>query len=366
MRKEFQKTLFVITYMATIGKEAPQGVTTRLNNGVVNPKYVDVLDEDKPIAGQKFACISFISPEKVLQDKNAYFFKQFLKRWDMQKSMEKFTQFLNFVSFKHDVSFDALTKDLEDFVKEEKNNLFRTTLEDDYKTFIDNNEERLQAEFDQDNQFQTSTRGVKVRGSFPTQGEAEIRAKLLREIDPNHDVFVGPVGLWMPWHPEAYKTGRVEYLEDELNQLMHEKNKNEAKATREFESRVKEAKEKAIEDNKRKALESGNKLTQTIDANGNLVSVRDVSTFDNSVGEDASVSDIRKELFEDNNVVTSKDTDHGLSQLAENNNIDGVIDLNNKIENVVLDDDEPAPLQRTDSITVSDNTVKEAWKAPEE
>ena len=69
----------------------------------------------------------------------------------------------------------------------------------------------------------------------------------------------------MPWDPEAYKTGRVEYLEDELNQLMHEKKKNEAKATREFEARVKEAKERAIEDNKQKALASGNKLTQTLD-----------------------------------------------------------------------------------------------------
>ena len=29
--------------------------------------------------------------------------------------------------------------------------------------------------------------------------------------------------MWMPWNPEAYKTGRVEYLEDELNQLMAEK-----------------------------------------------------------------------------------------------------------------------------------------------
>ena len=47
--------------------------------------------------------------------------------------------------------------------------------------------------------------------------------KLLREIDPNHDVYVGPVGMWMPWEPEAYKTGRVEYMEDELNQLMKEK-----------------------------------------------------------------------------------------------------------------------------------------------
>lgn len=342
--------------MATTGKEVPKGVTTRLNtDGVVNPKYVDVLDEDKPIAGQKFACLSFISPEKVLEEKNTYYFKQFLKRWDMQKSLEKYTQFLNFVSFKHDVSFDTLTKDLEEFVKEEKNNLFTTSLEDDYKTFIDNNEERLQAEFDQDNEFQTSTRGVKIRGVFPTQGEAEVRAKLLREVDANHDVFVGPVGLWMPWDPEAYKTGRVEYLEDELNQLMHEKNKNEAKAAREFEARVKEAKAKAIEDNKQKALSSGNKLTQTIDENGNLVSVKDVSTFDNTVGQEASVSDIRKELFEDKNVVMTKDTDHGLSELTQNK------DTIEVTENVVLDPEPPALLrtQSTHPDTLFDADKKE-------
>ena len=103
--------------------------------------------------------------------------------------------------------------------------------------------------------FQTNVRGIKVRGSFPSQSEAELRAKLLRELDPNHDVFVGPVGLWMPFDPEAYKTGRVEYLEDELNQLMHEKNKNEEKAKEQFDERVKEAKKQAIEDNKSKALE---------------------------------------------------------------------------------------------------------------
>ena len=28
-------------------------------------KIVDLLDEDKPIAEQKFACLSFISPEKL-------------------------------------------------------------------------------------------------------------------------------------------------------------------------------------------------------------------------------------------------------------------------------------------------------------
>ena len=61
-----------------------------------------------------------------------------------------------------------------------------------------------------------------------TKHNALLDCKLLREVDPNHNVYVGPVGMWMPWEPEAYKTGRVEYLEEELNQLMHEKNQNEA------------------------------------------------------------------------------------------------------------------------------------------
>jgi hypothetical protein len=57
---------------------------------------------------------------------------------------------------------------------------------------------------------------------------------MIREVDPNHDVYVGPVGLWIPFHPEAYKTGNVQYLERELNELMHEKMKNEDNAKLQF------------------------------------------------------------------------------------------------------------------------------------
>ena len=38
-----------------------------LPNGVKNPKYIDLLDEDKDVAGQKFVCVSFVSPEKILK-----------------------------------------------------------------------------------------------------------------------------------------------------------------------------------------------------------------------------------------------------------------------------------------------------------
>jgi hypothetical protein len=69
-------------------------------------------------------------------------------------------------------------------------------------------------------------------------------------------------------------------MEDELNQLHNEKLKNEAKAKEEFERRVKETKRKAIEDNIKNAEKSGNKLTQTMDEQGNLIGVKENVDFE--------------------------------------------------------------------------------------
>ena len=290
------------------------GFEKKMNGGKQNPKYVDLLEEDKPIAGQKFACVSFVSPETILKQKEIFLFEEFLKKWELNKSMEKFVQFLNFVSFKYNMSFDDLTTDFKEFVKEEKESLNKSSMRDEYKTFLDNNEEELDKTFGINNQFQTSTRGLKVRGVYPSLEEAELRCKMLREIDPNHDVYVGPVGLWMPWEPEAYKTGRVEYMEDELNQLMHEKTKNESNAKSAFDQRVKETKQKAIEENIKNAEKSGNTLTQSIDDEGNLIGVTNETTSFSKDNETISAADIRSELFEGENIVTGN-TDHGQSEL---------------------------------------------------
>ena len=294
-----------------------KGVERKQLNGKPNPKYVDLLEEDKPIAGQKFACISFCSPEKILKEKQVFLFEEFLKGWDFSKSMEKFVQFLNFISYKYNVSFDDVSNDFKEFVKEERETLVKSSMDDDYKTFIDKNEDELQKKFDIAHNFQTNTRGLKIRGSYPSQEEAELRCKLLREADPNHDVYVGPIGMWMPWDPEAYKTGRVEYMEDELNQLMSEKTKNEANAKNTFEQRVKETKQKAIDENIKAAEKSGNTLTQTIDAQGTLVGVNSANTQESALREQDNIStaDICMELFEGENIVSGK-TDNGASQLV--------------------------------------------------
>ena len=297
----------------------PKGVTPKyLPNGNENPKYADLLEEDKPIAGQKFVCLSFVSPEHIIKQREQFFFEQFVKQWDYKKSMEKFTQFLNFVSFKYSLSFDKLTADFQEFTKEEGETIRSTSatlISDDYKTFLDNHEEELEQKFGEKHEFQTSTRGIKVRGVFATQGEAELRCKLLREVDPNHDIYVGQVGMWVPFHPEAYKTGRVEYMEETLNQLMSDKKKNEDTAKQEFEKRVREARQKAIEENMKKAEESGNKLTQTINAEGELVGISNVANFD-GLNEDATIDEIKKSMFEAENVVLDTKTDHGLSTLT--------------------------------------------------
>jgi len=75
--------------------------------------------------------------------------------------------------------------------------------------------------------------------------------------------------------------------------------KNEAKAKDEFDKRVKEAKEKAIADNIKKAEESGNVLTQTLNDEGELVGVKDTIDFENrDVANDEDREARAKEVIE--------------------------------------------------------------------
>lgn len=270
------------------------------DNGEKNPKYVDLCDEDVPIAGQKFACLSFVSPEKILKKREVYLFDQFIKQWEFSKSMERYFEFIHFIAYKHNMKVDALISDFNEFVKEESDKLKKSGIEDDYRNFMDKQEDKLNEKFNREHAFQTSVRGLKIRGVFPSQDEAEERCKKLRDNDPNHDIFVGPVGTWMPWDPDAYKTGRVEHMEEELNALHKEKMKNEEMAKKEFEERVRETKKKAIMENIEKAKQSGNVLTQTMDDEGNLIGVRETVDFEDRDVADTETTQLRNELLKEN------------------------------------------------------------------
>ena len=279
-----------------------------LNNGKPNPKYVDLCDEDPPVAGQKFACLSFVSPEKILKKREVYLFDQFIKQWEFSKSMERYFDFVHFISYKYNLKVEDLIKDFNDFVLEESDKLKKSGIENDYKNFMDKQEDALNEKFNREHAFQTSVRGLKVRGVFSSQEEAEERSKKLRDQDPNHDIFVGPVGVWMPWDPDAYKTGRVEHMEEELNALHKEKVKNEEMARKEFEERVRETKKKAIMENIEKAKRSGNVLTQTIDEAGNLIGVKETVNFDEREVANTETTQLRNEMLLERSTDTNPPT----------------------------------------------------------
>ena len=288
-------------------------------------QVIDLLDEDRTISGQKYVCLSFISPENHIKKKELFFFEKYLKNFEFRKTFDKYTQFLNYLAYKYNLDFNSLTKDMEEFVEEERENLFVTSLEDDYKSFIDAKEEELQKEYSVQHNFQTNTRGIKVRGVFGSQEEAELKCKMLREDDPNHDVYVGQVGIWLPFHPEAYKTGRVEYLEKDLNELMSQKKKNDEISKEQFNERVKESKKKAIQENIAKAKKEGNKLMQTIDENGNLINADRMDVpgknllFGDGSSDDSITAELRKELFEAEDVLVGKqeNNDHGVGEILK-------------------------------------------------
>ena len=64
----------------------------------------------------------------------------------------------------------------------------------------------------------------------------------------------------------------------------------------------------------KKAEESGNKLTQMLNDNGELVGVSNVANFD-GLDDNSTTEDIKKSIFESENVVMDKNSDHGLSKL---------------------------------------------------
>ncbi len=281
-------------------------VEKKLNpDGTKNTKYVDLCDEDPPIAGQKFACMSFVSPEKILKKREVYLFNQFIKNWEFSKSMERYFDFIHFIAYKYSLKVTTLIDDFNEFVKEETDKLKKSGIEDDYKNFLDKQEDKLNESFNREHAFQTSVRGLKIRGVYSTQEEAEERCKKMREHDPNHDIYVGPVGVWVPWDPDAYKTGRVEHMEEELNALHKEKLKNEEMAKKEFEERIRETKKKAIMENIEKATKSGNVLTQTMDAEGNLVGVKETVDFESREVATVESTQLRNEVFSDANKDTT-------------------------------------------------------------
>jgi hypothetical protein len=100
-------------------------------------------------------------------------------------------------------------------------------LKDAFDTFMFTNKAKLEDEFYAKNEFQTTVRGLKIRGVYGSQAEAVARSKKLQRMDTLHNIFLAEVGKWLPWDPEPNDVADQEYAEEELNTLMKKYKENE-------------------------------------------------------------------------------------------------------------------------------------------
>ena len=254
------------------------------------------LEQDKEIPGQKYVCLSFLSPEKVLANKEVFFYSRFLENYEVEYKvsasekflMEQVLQVTKAIAKVEDLVANAgldvttdvsgssnmlaggavadaktdakkwrddavktmqdvrasLSKDASDdlaqYVKKNMRDFKETKIQEAYENFMFKNRKKLEEEFFTKNEFRTSIRGLKVRGVYDTAAEAGARAKTLQKLDPFFNVYVGQMGFWLPWDPEPADVADQEYAEDQLNTLMKNYKQNESQKEALYEEQKRE------------------------------------------------------------------------------------------------------------------------------
>ena len=204
----------------------------------------DFLSVDPPIPGQKFVCLSFVSPEKVLEDKHLYYM------WHYERHLQSKIEELN-GKLKEALNSEETGVEI--------NKTEPCSFKQFKEMFLDfeyAQHNKIDEAFYELNDFTTTVRGLKVRGVYDTQKEADFRAKQLRSRDPSHHVFRGQVGAWLPWDPSPDDIADQEYAEDELNTLMKKKKENEINKNLHWEEEKRQKMEAIQRDNLRREQEN--------------------------------------------------------------------------------------------------------------
>ena len=211
----------------------------------------DFLTEDPEISSQKIVLLSFLSPEKILAQKDVFMFGKFLddyavqwkttklEAWMAQQFQAINTKLENLAGRLTDLSgaavdvrnnlvrVDRFVEEFQQYVRKNTAEIANSELKKEYEDFTSKNSTQLEEEYFKLNDFHTTIRGIKVRGVFPSEAEATIKAKRLQKSDPTFNIYMGYVGKWMAWEPDPNKVKDQEYANDELNTLMKKYRENE-------------------------------------------------------------------------------------------------------------------------------------------
>lgn len=90
-------------------------------------------------------------------------------------------------------------------------------------------------------------RGFKIRGVYDTIDQARERSKEISKFDPNHHVFISEVGKWACFGQNPETVEEQKYMHDELNTIMEAHEKERIKASKDFNERRRAMLEREVE-----------------------------------------------------------------------------------------------------------------------
>ena len=269
----------------------------------------DFLEEDPEIRSQKFVLLSFLSPENVLENKDQFFFAEFVKQYEIDYKIRNLETFLvsvvrgindkltaeadrmesqttdlsgaSAICRKARLNMGSILETYSTYVKDNDAVIRKTTIKEAYDDFLFKNQTKLEEAFFAKNDFKTTIRGLKVRGVTGTHGEAVAMSKKLQRNDPIHNIFLGEVGKWLPWDPKPHQVQEQEYAEDQLNTLMKRYKDNE------------DAKDKFVTEQRQESVKSAKK--GPIAADGNPISGEASEGWGSMFGEAPDLAMQRKQ-----------------------------------------------------------------------
>ena len=136
----------------------------------------DHLSVDVAIPGQKYACISFVSPEKIIESKTLYMYYHYSQSCYKKLSELMSKSLLNLIETSNDGNVDItdvikIKKQIENIEKD--NSVDFTKFKENIENFIFSDEDLLGEKFDKENNFVTSVRGIKIRCVYDTELETK-------------------------------------------------------------------------------------------------------------------------------------------------------------------------------------------------
>jgi hypothetical protein len=202
----------------------------------------DFLDFDNPLPGQNYVCMSFVSPESAIEQRYMWFIHRFLE--DLVTTIP---QPDNMPESEYKTKLHKIL--MSKFTSKTITNLF-----DD---FMFSNFKELDKEYNDKTDFRTSVRALKIRGVYDSYKEAKRRSDQIARFDKAHNVYIGQVGYWLPWDPDANEISEQEYQNKELNALMKSYKENVSRKDEFFRERKEEKLKEALDKNKTAKRVSG-------------------------------------------------------------------------------------------------------------